>query len=87
MTNNYETKVTKISVEMFERISEVRKQPEYDRIKYMVGVKLTDGRDCAFHTVNYLDCDIATGDMFGFIENEEEIKVVRVKRANILHRA
>lgn len=82
----FETTITEMSVETFERISEIRKQPEYDRIRYMVGVELVDGTKCAMHIINYIDCDIATGDMLGFIEWDNKIEVIRVKRKNILNR-
>ncbi len=54
------TKATEISAELFERINAVRAQES--PTEYMVGVKLTD-RNCCFHTVKALDCDIAFGSL------------------------
>lgn len=83
-----EKKLTAIKVEWLESICEARKLQDYDRVKYMVGVELVDGRKCAFHTVNYIDCDIATGDLIGWNETADgEIEVVLVPRKMVLYRA
>lgn len=76
--------ICSIDKELLDRINKVISMPTYDRTRYMIGVVLTDGRENAVYEVDYLDADVATGNLIGMVEYGDKIIVQNIPRKYVL---